>query len=91
MKLASTALLALCLAGCSADNNQRTDTGKPMVKPASMGIINSKCPIVPSHAATDKTIVDWQGQKVGLCCAGCLSTWDQLSEADKTVRVKKAM
>ncbi len=60
-------------------------------KPASMGIVNSKCPIVPSHTASDKTVVQHEGKQVGLCCAGCLSTWDKLSDAEKSAKVKAAM
>ena len=33
---------------------------------------------------------DYEGQKVAFCCAGCPAAWDQLSDADKQAKLKKA-
>lgn len=82
-KLAFVALAAFTLAlGACASNKSATA--------ADMGIVNSKCPIVPSHPATNKTIVDFKGQHVGLCCAGCVGKWNALSDADKQARLDAA-
>ncbi|MCE7973852.1 MAG: hypothetical protein DYG92_05915 [Leptolyngbya sp. PLA1] len=79
--LVATAALALALGACASNKSSQS---------ASMGVVNSKCPIVPSHASTTKTVVEFKGQKVGLCCAGCIAKWNALSDADKQARLDAA-
>jgi len=81
LALVATAALALALGACASNKSSQS---------ASMGIVNSKCPIVPSHPATNKTIVEFKGQHVGLCCAGCVGKWNALSDADKQTRLDAA-
>jgi hypothetical protein len=81
LALVATAALALALGACASNKSATT---------ADMGIVNSKCPIVPSHPATTKAVVEFNGQKVGLCCAGCVGKWNALSDADKQTRLDAA-
>ena len=32
---------------------------------------------------------EYKGQKVALCCAGCPSEWDKLSDAEKDAKLAK--
>ncbi len=82
--------LAGCAKGGSAGSSQAGAT-QPKQPVASMGIVNTKCPIMPSHAAKAKTVADFNGQKVGFCCAGCLPDWNKMSDEQKAAAVKAAM
>lgn len=86
-KLATLALASLVLVGCA--QNKQQAAAKPAAN-ASMGIVNSKCPMMPEHAAGSSVTVDYNGQKVGLCCKGCISGWNKLTEAEKADRLAKA-
>lgn len=81
LALVAAAALALALGACASSKSSQS---------GSMGVINSKCPIVPSHPSTNKTIVEFNGEKVGLCCAGCIAKWNALSDADKKARLDAA-
>ena len=93
-RLVLTSALFACAAafvGCSSSKTaDKTADASKAPQHASMGIINSKCPINPSHAAGDKNTVDYKGQKVGLCCGGCKAKWDALTDAQKDAAVAAA-
>jgi len=54
---------------------------------------NTVCPIMGAPINPNKVaanlVREYQGQKVAFCCAGCPAAWDQLSEADKTAKLKQ--
>jgi hypothetical protein len=60
------------------------------VKPA---FANTVCPIMGSKIDTSKLpaslIREFNGQKVGFCCAGCPAQWDKLTDAQKQARLAK--
>ncbi len=55
---------------------------------------NNRCPIMGSpinpEKVTKNLIRDYKGQKVAFCCAGCPSTWDKLTNAQKQAKLAKA-
>jgi len=55
---------------------------------------NSLCPIMSSpinpETVTKNLIRNYKGQKVAFCCAGCPSTWDKLTDAQKQAKLVKA-
>jgi hypothetical protein len=55
---------------------------------------NNRCPIMGSpinpEKVTKNLIRDYKGQKVAFCCAGCPSTWDKLTIAQKQAKLAKA-
>lgn len=87
------ALAAAALTGCkSADAGKAKEPAKKETPAkASMGIVNSKCPMMPSHAAGSKVTVDFNGQKVGMCCGGCVPAWNKLTDEQKAAKLKAAM
>ncbi|MBS0196782.1 MAG: hypothetical protein JSR77_08495 [Planctomycetes bacterium] len=91
------ACVAAFLAGCSSNKSADTKTASKTAdkaaapKQASMGVVNTKCPIMPSHPATAKSVKEFNGQKVGFCCEGCYKKWDAMSDAEKADALKKAM
>lgn len=87
--LAAGSLLAMSLlAGCAknASDGQASSGAN-----ASMGVVNTKCPMRPSSAVNpDGPTAEWNGQKVGFCCAGCANAWSKLDDAQKAERLAKA-
>jgi hypothetical protein len=81
-RLAALALASLALAAC-AGGAKGTDT-------ASMGLANSKCPMMPQDPIDPKVTVKYKGEKVAFCCPGCIGEWNSLSDADKDARLAKS-
>ncbi len=54
---------------------------------------NNRCPIMGSpinpEKVTKNLVRDYMGQKVAFCCAGCPSTWDKLTDAQKQTKLAK--
>lgn len=81
----AAACLFLGLAGCeSADKTEAA-------APASMGVVNSTCPIMAGRPVKSDTTtyVEYNGVKVGFCCTGCDTKWENLSDADKKAFIKQ--
>ncbi len=55
--------------------------------------VNNRCPIMGSpinpEKVTKNLVRDYKGQKVAFCCAGCPSTWDKLTDAQKQTKLAK--
>jgi len=61
--------------------------GDSAQKPGS-AMVNARCPIMggkPTAALTR----DYNGQKVGFCCAMCPGQWDKLTNAQKDAKLAK--
>ena len=93
MKTTATMIALACVAaalmGCQRGDKQDAPAA-PAAK-ASMGIVNTKCPMMLSHPAKDTVVVDFKGQKVGMCCKGCLPAWNKLNDEQKAEKLKAAM
>ncbi|MHC4243916.1 MAG: hypothetical protein ACYSU4_16045 [Planctomycetota bacterium] len=54
---------------------------------------NNRCPIMGSPIdpakVTKNLIRDYMDQKVAFCCAGCLSTWDKLTDIQRQAKLSK--
>lgn len=100
--VAAAACIAGVVVGCNSSSKStqtaaKTETaasapngGVATPKQVSMGVVNSKCPMMLSHPAGEKVTTEFQGQKVGLCCAGCMPAWNKLSDAEKAAALAKA-
>ena len=92
----SLVLVAVCFgllaAGCdSSSKDKKADAAAPAApKQANMGIVNTKCPVMPSHPAGVKVVTEHKGQKVGLCCAGCMPAWNKLNDEQKDAALAAA-
>ena len=57
----------------------------------SRDLANSRCPIMGSAVKSDSIPAnltrDYNGQKIGFCCAGCPTAWDKLTDAEKQVKL----
>jgi hypothetical protein len=90
--------VASLAAGCS-DSGCMMGSGCTMGKMGAAGnnveksgttIVNARCPIMGGKPVTALTR-DYNGQKVGFCCGGCPAQWDKLTDAEKNVKLAKAM
>ncbi len=54
---------------------------------------NTACPIMGSpidpEKVPDSLIREYNGQKIGFCCAGCPSMWDKLTDEQKQAKLAK--
>ena len=72
----------IAIVGCSST----TKTSQP----AAAGMLNTKCPY-SMHDVDGKTSSDFNGQKVGFCCANCKGKFDKAdakAQADLVAKVK---
>lgn len=70
--------------GTTAATRAGASSGSPT------SFVNARCPIMggkPIEALTR----DYNGQKVGFCCAMCPGQWDNLSDADKAAKLSKVV
>ena len=74
------------LGGCKKEEPATVDVNVDTVK-----VVNAKCPIMgnPIDPATVPVnlVKEFEGQKIGFCCAGCPEAWDKLSDAEKTAKL----
>jgi hypothetical protein len=78
-------LSAACLAallgfgGCkSTDDVAASDAA------VAMGMVNRTCPISGKALTETSPTVEYDGYKVGLCCAGCTKPWSDKTAAEKS-------
>ena len=90
LTLTAMVLVACTLAilgGCKKEEPTTTvDVNVDTVK-----VVNAKCPIMGSTidpaAVPANLVAEFDGQKIGFCCAGCPEAWDKLSDAEKTAKL----
>jgi len=61
-----------------------------------IAVINSKCPMpmggaVKPAGVSAELVREFDGKKIGFCCAGCLPDWDKLSDDGKKAALAKVM
>lgn len=83
----------LLLAGCSETKRDRGDDETPDTE--TVTTVNSICPVMSMKIDADKVpaalALDFEGKKVGFCCAECIGKWKALSDADKRTKLTAAM
>lgn len=74
------------LASCGATE---TATAETMAKAAkATGASNGLCPVMERLVTTDGGSVEYKGQKIAFCCAGCVGTFNK--DPEKWMGVMKA-
>jgi len=88
-------LVGTVLLGVGCRNAAAPAGGSGIGDAATVTVVNSKCPIMGT--ALDRTKVppslvqDFEGQKVGFCCAMCPPQWRALSDDQKRAKLAAAM
>ena len=99
-KLLSVAFIVVVaggLIGCNKPAEPERDPGSgPTTQPAAkVATVNDKCPMmggkVIKAGVSPALVRDFNGQKVGFCCAGCLAPWDKLTEIEKAEKLAVVM
>jgi len=84
----SLALAIVLVPGCKEEPAAGPGT-------AAAAVVNSRCPIMGGTIDPAKVpanlIVEFDGKKVGFCCAACLPTWNKLDDAKKKEKLDKAL
>jgi hypothetical protein len=79
------------LGGCKKD--EPADVGVN-VETAKIEVVNAKCPImgnpIDPTAVPANLVREFDGHKIGFCCAACPEAWDKLSDAEKTAKLADA-
>ena len=79
--VAASAFVAVLLAGCASTERSGAQCQERM--PGTIVSVNEFCPVQIADTVDPSIVVDWKGQKVGLCCNGCKPAWAALSEQEK--------
>ncbi|MHC4991451.1 MAG: hypothetical protein ACYTGC_10760 [Planctomycetota bacterium] len=76
---------ALVLAACESTQESEEPASQPE---ASLGVLNDTCPVM-GGAVDENTTVAYEGYEIGLCCAGCVGKWDEMSDSEKQAFVSQ--
>jgi len=64
-------------------------------KATAAGIVNVRCPIMGNKVdpakMTAKLTTVYNGQKIGVCCPGCIPAWNKLSAAQKRAKFQASL
>jgi hypothetical protein len=82
--LASLLTATLLLGACASEK------AAPAAPAASMGVINTTCPISGEALEGKYPSVQFQGKKVGFCCNKCIAKFEKLDDTAKAADVAKA-
>lgn len=77
--LAATAVGALVLCGCQAQQGTRAGASSTV----SMGAVNSECPVSGKPVKADAGTATWRGKTIGFCCPNCSPSWNAMSAKEK--------
>ena len=93
--------VGFCCPGCESKWAAKTDAEKQAFIDAevaehhgdasdqvNMGVINATCP-VRGGKVNQAVNVDYKGQKVGFCCAGCIEGWNEMSDEEKAAFINR--
>ncbi len=88
---------ALILSACASENKTASASAMEYeaqcqaVKPGKIESVNTMCVVVPTHPVDPATkCSEFNGQKIGFCCAGCIGKWEAMTPAQKTSALAKA-
>lgn len=75
------------LTGCATSESQCR-----AVKPGEIKSVNTMCVMV-NEDPVDPSVktVNFKGQEVGFCCAGCVPKWEKLTDDQKAAALSKAL
>jgi len=87
--IAATALLSAC---ANKQSKEEYEQQCLEVKPGEIQSVNTMCVMVPTHPVDPgTTCADFNGKKIGFCCAGCIGKWEALNTEQKQAALDKAM
>lgn len=82
---------SLVLGGCATAYKEDPEQCKA-VKPGEIRSVNAMC-VVMNEDPVDPAIepIEFNGQKVGFCCPGCIRKWKGMNDAQKQTALDKAV
>lgn len=89
LTLSLAVLFAATVVGCN--QTASTDTADDGSQPAAaIATANQYCPIMGGKVSTAGGTAEWNGQTIGFCCAGCIDSWQALSDEEKAEKLAAA-
>ncbi|MCA9283945.1 MAG: hypothetical protein KDA22_01930 [Phycisphaerales bacterium] len=86
----STILAVVLLAACnSAPKEDASYCTSP--KPGVITTVNEYCVVVQEDPVNPEIVREWNGQRVGFCCNGCIPRWDKMTDAQKQAALDSAI
>ena len=86
--------VAFCCAGCVGPWDKLSANDKAAKLLAGKPFANVKCPIMGGAIQPEKVkpelVRQFEGEKVGFCCSGCIPAWEKLSANDKAAKLDAA-
>jgi len=83
-------IILIAVAGCSESSSESSSNPFESGSELELTPVNQNCPIMGGAVTEDGGIVDFNGQNVGFCCAGCDVKWEALSAEEKTAKLAAA-
>lgn len=82
----------MTLAGCEEGGSEASrisaasaaDGGVLASTVAAHTTINGTCPVYPEEVVDPTTVVEWEGERIGLCCDECVYEWENWSDVART-------
>ncbi len=91
MSIRSLLAASVALAVLSACSTTHNEANCPDPKPGTIVSVNDYCAIMPEDPVDPTITREWNGQKIGFCCQGCLKDWDAMTDVQKSDAVKTAV
>ncbi|MFN9992294.1 MAG: hypothetical protein ACK54H_03025 [Phycisphaerales bacterium] len=87
--IAATAMLSAC---ASKQTPEEYEQQCLEPKPGTIESVNTMCVVVPTHPVDPGTkCSEFNGKKIGFCCAGCIGKWEAMNAEQKQAALDKAM
>ncbi|MBL9148982.1 MAG: hypothetical protein JNM94_09850 [Phycisphaerae bacterium] len=93
--ITSLAVVLLSLTACSsAPKGQASAEDESMckeVKPGVVTSVNHYCAVVNDDPVDPVIVTEFEGQKVGFCCKGCVPRWNAMTTDQKRAALAAAV
>lgn len=89
--------VGFCCANCPEAWDKMSDQQKQQAveKSTVRDVVNTHCPIsgvaITAGMIQPNLVREFKGQKVAMCCQGCVAEWEKMSDAEKEAALKKVL
>jgi hypothetical protein len=91
----SCIVIAALSAGCNSSGShaagEESEAYCRSVKPGEVTTVNHYCAVMNEDPVDPSLSHEWNGQKVGFCCKGCIPRWEKMSDEQKTAALAAAV
>jgi hypothetical protein len=87
-------IIAAFSAGCQSSGHaagEESEAYCKSVKPGEVTTVNHYCAVMTNDPVDPSLVHEWNGQKVGFCCKGCIPRWEKMTDEQKSANLAKAI